>query len=122
MALMDTRVHRSFGIAALAVALAACATMPRDDDYRLALSDHEVCAERGFSFPSNRYDGCRHQLAERRHQRDWQNLQMTRMPQLDQGPDYRHSDAYRPLSREAFRCVEREASDGTVWIDCSTTR
>lgn len=104
---------------AAAFTLAACAYTPREDDYRLALADHGTCVDRGYEFPSNRYDGCRYELAERRHQRDWQNLNMARMPRINQGVEHhRPAEVYRPLSREAFRCTARETHDGTAWIHC----
>lgn len=113
---------RSTGVilAAATLTLAACASTPAETALQAALADHEACAAQGYEFPSNRYTGCRYRIAEARQQRAWQNLQMMRPPTIDQGPETVHTDAYRPLSREAFRCTPRETTDGVRWIHCDT--
>lgn len=107
-------------LAAATLALAACATVPAENALQSALADHASCANQGYEFPSNRYTGCRYRLAESRHQRAWQNLDMIRAPRINQGPESLHTNAYRPLSREAFRCTPRETADGMRWIHCDT--
>jgi len=108
-------------LAVFAVGLAGCAGMPADDRRTLAIADHQACESRGFRWPSNRYDDCRYDAAERRHQRDWQNLNLARMPRIDQGPE-RPLDAYRPLSRQLFECSERVDENGVIWVDCNPQR
>jgi hypothetical protein len=107
-------------LAAATLALAACATVPVESAHQAAVADHATCSDQGYEFPSNRYTGCRYQLAESRQQRAWQNLQMLRAPRIDQGPEALHTNAYRPLSRDAFRCTQRETTDGVRWIHCDT--
>lgn len=107
-------------LAAATLVLAACATVPAESALQSALADHAACADQGYEFPSNRYTGCRYRFAESRHQRAWQNLQMLRSPTIDQGPESLHTNVYRPLSREAFRCTPRETTDGVRWIHCDT--
>lgn len=107
-------------LAAATLALAACATVPAENTQQAAVADHVTCTEQGYDFPSNRYTGCRYRLAESRHQRAWQNLEMLRSPRVDQGPESLHINAYRPLSREAFRCTARETAEGVRWIHCDT--
>jgi len=111
---------RGFILAAAASALAACASTPVETVLEVAQADHDSCASQGYEFPSNRYVGCRYRLAEWRHQRAWQNLDMMRPTRIDQGPESLHMNAYRPLSRERFRCVLRETTDGVRWIHCDT--
>lgn len=107
-------------LAAATLALAACASVPAENALQTALADHAACAGQGYEFPSTRYTGCRYRLAESRHQRAWQNLDMLRSPTIDQGPESLHTNAYRPLSREAFRCTARQTADGVRWIHCDT--
>lgn len=108
-------------LAVLAAGLASCAGMPADDRRTVADTDHQVCEGRGLTWPSDRYQNCRYELAERRHQRDWQNLNLARMPRIDQGPE-RPPDAYRPLSRQLFQCHERVDENGASWVDCNPQR
>lgn len=116
-----TRIwSQGFILAVAAAALAACASTAGETVLQIAQADHDSCASQGFEFPSNRYVGCRYRLAESRHQRAWQNLDMMRPARIDQGPEALHTNAYRPLSRESFRCVVRETTDGVQWIHCDT--
>lgn len=112
--------HQGFILAVAALAVSACASTPPQTALESAQADHDSCTSQGYEFPSSRYVGCRYRLAEFRHQRAWQNLDMMRPIRIDQGPESLHMNAYRPLSRERFRCVARETTDGVRWIYCDT--
>jgi hypothetical protein len=101
--------------------LAACAGLPVDDTRHLAEVDHQACDARGLSFPSRGYERCRYDLADRRHEKDWRNLQLAQFPRIDQDPVQRRDD-YRPLPRTAFRCMERFEDGGGRWVDCGGGR
>lgn len=111
---------RKFAIGVLCCA-AGCAGMLADDRRHLAEGDHAACAEGGHEWPSDAYKACRYALDEQRHQRDWRNLQLTRMPRVDQGREL-PPEPYRALSRAEYRCTERPADDGGQWIDCDVER